>query len=256
MEYVKVVFTLSISTPRPLDTPPDPRYTSPITSFEANTMSLSDPRPTTNVEEQAPDLLAELLSMAADSLEESEKLSIDDLMDGNLDLLREETGSPVVVGHGGDRWLPALSLGLQKVSHRHRAIMDFMIAHPTLPMSEVAAHFGYTPAWLSTVINSDVFRHAFKERRANWEAIHDHKLAAKLHEVANKSLDCLTDILTDEENRPSPTAANEIAKTALSALGFIGRKAEAQAPAVQVNQQFITSQDLKDAQAILHGTRN
>lgn len=192
-------------------------------------------------------LLQELLLMSAETLPSGQELDLSDL-------LLEENSSPVALGHAGDRLLPVLSPGLQKVSHTHHAIMDYMIANPSVPLKAVAEHFGYTQAWLSTVINSDVFRHAFRERRENWELVHDTKLVSKLHEVATRSLDGLLDILNDKDERPSPSATNEIAKTALSALGFTSKKAAA--PTVQVNQQFISQQDLADAHRILHGTAN
>ena len=58
----------------------------------------------------------------------------------------------------------AKSVQIQKMSARHEAILQFMIANPTMKMSKVAAHFGVTGAWLSTIIWSDAFQNQLARR--------------------------------------------------------------------------------------------
>lgn len=50
------------------------------------------------------------------------------------------------------------------MSTRHEAILQFMIGNPTLKMSEIAGHFGVTPAWLSTIVWSDAFQNQLARR--------------------------------------------------------------------------------------------
>jgi len=51
-----------------------------------------------------------------------------------------------------------------KLSVRHRAIADFLLTNPEKPMREVAAHFGVTPSWLSTIVHSDLFQELLREK--------------------------------------------------------------------------------------------
>ena len=56
------------------------------------------------------------------------------------------------------------SASIAKMSNRHEAILQFMIANPTLKMSIIAGHFGVTPAWLSTIVWSDAFQNQLAQR--------------------------------------------------------------------------------------------
>lgn len=171
------------------------------------------------------------------------------------DLLMPETGPDHLVSQDGTRFLPQVPDAIKRLSHTHQAIMDYMLANPSVALGDVAKHFGYTQPWLSTVINSDTFQKAFRERRTAWENIHDGRLAAKLTQVAERSLDRLLDALEEEgDDKLSPKAANDIARTALNAIGFApGSKKtapEAAGPSVAIH---ITADDVKIAQQILAG---
>jgi hypothetical protein len=54
---------------------------------------------------------------------------------------------------------------IQKVRWNHEAVIDAMLANPDMSQNELAAVFGYSPAWLSIVINSDAFQAKLSERR-------------------------------------------------------------------------------------------
>ena len=109
---------------------------------------------------------------------------------------------------------------LQKLSNKHHAIMDYMLANPGLPLSAVADHFHVTQPWLSTVINSDVWRERYADRRNLMDQRLSESITNKLGTLADKSLDHLDQALDDEEI--SVREKHEIAKTALTALGFLG----------------------------------
>lgn len=57
-----------------------------------------------------------------------------------------------------------------KMRYRHEAIADMMLANPMANQNEIAEKLGYTPSWLSTVINSDSFKAYYEERRAEWNS--------------------------------------------------------------------------------------
>jgi hypothetical protein len=57
------------------------------------------------------------------------------------------------------------SASIQKMSHRHEEILNFLLSNPLLKMGEVAAHFGVTFPWLSTIVHSHAFQDQLKKRQ-------------------------------------------------------------------------------------------
>lgn len=55
--------------------------------------------------------------------------------------------------------------GIAKVRYTHDAMIDFIIAQPTISQNALAAKFGYTPAWISQIISSDAFQSRLAARR-------------------------------------------------------------------------------------------
>lgn len=58
----------------------------------------------------------------------------------------------------------AQSAQIKKVNHWHERLCDWLIANPGAPQNEAAKYFQKTPAWISTVINSDAFQDYYRER--------------------------------------------------------------------------------------------
>lgn len=54
---------------------------------------------------------------------------------------------------------------IQKIRYSHQDMVDFIIANPGVSQDTIAAHYGYTPAWVSRVIASDAFQELFQARR-------------------------------------------------------------------------------------------
>lgn len=125
---------------------------------------------------------------------------------------------------------------LRRLGHRHLAIMDFMLANPVVQMSAVAIHFKVSQCWLSTVRNSDLFIARLNERRRFMEEDQAFRIGTKMAILAEKGIDTMTEIMDDEEQ--TATIKLDATKTALEALGFLGKNsisAQPQAPAIQVN---------------------
>jgi hypothetical protein len=59
---------------------------------------------------------------------------------------------------------PALP-GIKKVSVKHEAILDFLLANPLVKMRVVAQHFEVSQTWLSLVIHSDAFQRLLRQRQ-------------------------------------------------------------------------------------------
>lgn len=78
---------------------------------------------------------------------------------------------------------------IQRLRPTHDAIMDFMLMNPGATLAEMGHHFGYTPAWLSTVINSDLFQARLSERRAEIEEIIHNDIPAQMRGIVGMGLE-------------------------------------------------------------------
>lgn len=138
-----------------------------------------------------------------------------------------------------------------KLSHTHVAIMDYMLANPSISIAQIAAHFGYTQGWVSFLINSDIFRAAIAEK----QDIIFHETVLPLHKkmenVAHLALDRLA------QRIPLETEIGPLTKVAdgvLSRLGFSsdrgGVNVNVNAPGgmVQVNT---TRSEIEAARALI-----
>jgi len=103
--------------------------------------------------------------------------------------------------------------GIKKISYTHEAMIDLILAEPTVSATELAEIFDYSPGWISRVIASDAFQARMAERKAQ---LTDPMIAASIDErlrgVAVHSISMIQDKL----------AANgeESAQFALDALGI------------------------------------
>lgn len=89
---------------------------------------------------------------------------------------------------------------LQKVGHKHEAIMNWLLENPEAKLMECAAHFGVTQNWLSIVIHSDAFQDAFAEHREAYYAGIADGLAEKLNGLAHLCIEKLADKVEDVED--------------------------------------------------------
>lgn len=80
---------------------------------------------------------------------------------------------------------------IKRVSHKHEAIMEWLIANPERKMGECAAAFGVSPAWLSIIVHSDAFQSRYQALVA--ENIDDRviPLRNKLTGVAHRAVEKL-----------------------------------------------------------------
>lgn len=143
----------------------------------------------------------------------------------------------------------ALSAQIAKVSIKHDAILDFLVANPTLKRSEVAGYFGVTVPWLSTIIHSCAFQDLLKQRQ---DLIFDvavvQPIRDKLMGAANMAAEKLMEALTYETDTKT---LNTVLDTTLANLGY-GQKTVG----IPVNQQNnftlnITKEDLAGAREMI-----
>ncbi len=128
---------------------------------------------------------------------------------------------------------------IQKLGYSHEAMIDAIIADPSVPQYRLAEIFDRTPNWISIVINSDAFQARLGERRR--ELIDPVLLASiddRLNVIAKASLDHIMTRLTRPE---AGTLASEdflmrSADMALKALNYGARPSEKPQMIVNIGQ--------------------
>ena len=61
---------------------------------------------------------------------------------------------------------PAKPQAIKKVNYSHEAMIDMILVNPMISQNELAARFGYSASWVSTVMASDAFKAQFAKRAA------------------------------------------------------------------------------------------
>lgn len=142
----------------------------------------------------------------------------------------------------------AESAQIQKVSIKHDVLLDYLIANPTAKRSEVAAIFGVTQAWLSTIIHSCAFQEKLRQRQDQvFEVAVLRPIQEKLMGAANMAAERLMEVLPLESDAKT---LNTILDTTLSNLGY-GQKSVG-TPIQQTNVTVnISKEDLAGARALI-----
>lgn len=110
---------------------------------------------------------------------------------------------------------------LQRVHYSHEAMIDVIIAEPTITQKELAQRFNRTMGWISIVMGSDAFQAALAKRR---DDLMDPEFVATLEDrykgLALQSLKVLSEKLASTENADLAVKSLEISS---KALGFGAR---------------------------------
>ena len=113
-------------------------------------------------------------------------------------------------------------------------IIDDILANPGTSIKDTAARLGRSPNTISVIMNSDLFKARWEQRRAQFNMALDLHLSQKLAAVAEKALEHTIKALdTKRENVPLPIL-KDLALGSLDRLGY-GPKAHQPVAAVQVN---------------------
>lgn len=124
---------------------------------------------------------------------------------------------------------------IAELRYTHDAMIDVLVANPMISQNQLAAHFGYTPPWISRILRSDSFREALARRKSEIvDPLVLQTLEKQFEALVEKSLEVLQTKLAN---------SNASADVALKALD-IGARAlgyGAKQVGVQVNQQFVVA---------------
>lgn len=111
---------------------------------------------------------------------------------------------------------------LSRLSHRHEGILVWLIENPDRPLGECAKELGYTPAWISTVIYTDMFQEEYQRLCKEKRVIATHTIANRLGRIGAKALDLIEKRL--EAGAVSEKFLQSVAADTLDRLGFTSQK--------------------------------
>lgn len=89
---------------------------------------------------------------------------------------------------------------LARLSTTHEMLMNWLVLNPEKSLRECADHFGYSQSWLSSIIHSDLFQHALKEKQLAISMRVADSIPARLRACADIALDKLADKLESVED--------------------------------------------------------
>lgn len=117
----------------------------------------------------------------------------------------------------GQKW------GIQRVSWSHDAMIDIILANPTLTQGQLAEKLGYSVGWTSRVIGSDAFQARLAQRKT--EIINPEIIASfeeRIQGLASQSLEVISRKL---DATSSPELAVKAFELSTKALGLGARAA-------------------------------
>jgi len=138
---------------------------------------------------------------------------------------------------------------LQDLSYRHEAILDWMLLNPDKSQNDCARALGYSVAWLSVVVNSDLFQ-------ARLAMLHQEKREHGIFTIAEK-LAGLADLAIEKTIKSVEVSADpgfvlSAAEVALKRLGY-GAKAPVPTGPTTINNTMVvaTETGLREAVEIM-----
>jgi hypothetical protein len=115
---------------------------------------------------------------------------------------------------------------IQRVRYTHDAMIDLIIARPEIHQNQLAKIFGFTPAWVSIVVNSDAFKVRLEQRK---EELVDPTIRTTLQErftaVTARSLEVLQEKLSKDASAIPDNLVLKAVELGSKALGLGGNAA-------------------------------
>jgi len=82
----------------------------------------------------------------------------------------------------------------------HESLADWILINPGGTLRDMGAHFGYSPAWLCTVLNSDMFKAYMQTRRKDIIASIAASLPEKLEAAAHLATERIIEVVQKSED--------------------------------------------------------
>jgi hypothetical protein len=116
------------------------------------------------------------------------------------------------------------------------AIIDLLLVEPTLTQNDIAVRLECHTATVGTLMNSDVFRARYEQRRGARSAALTAAINTRLSRVAFQALELTEEILAQERTAIPLPQLVDVADKALARLGY-GPKMAASPAVVMINNQ-------------------
>lgn len=122
------------------------------------------------------------------------------------------------------------------------SIIDDLIANPGTTLKAAASRLGRSPVTIGYIVNSDLFKARYSQRRDQFNEELDTRLIGKLAKVAELSLDLTLESLEKKRTAVPLPLLHEVSDKALARLGYGPKQGTAAQIAVNVNQNNATAQ--------------
>lgn len=130
-----------------------------------------------------------------------------------------------------------------QLTYTHKAMMDLILANPTMPMEDLAEHFGVTKAWAKKVTMSDAFQGLLDKRREEIiNPIISESVTEKIRGLTTNTLDTLNARV--ESGVVKTTELIEIARIGMTSMGLLDMSDK-----TVNNNQFVVAMPNKVADA-------
>jgi hypothetical protein len=128
-----------------------------------------------------------------------------------------------------------------QLTYTHKAMMDLVLANPTMSLKDLAEYFGVTEAWAKKVTMSDAFQAVLDKRREEIiNPIISESVTEKIRGLTNNTLDMLNSRV--ELGIVKTPELIEIAKMGLTSQGLLDTSDK-----VVNNNQFVVAMPNKVA---------
>ncbi|MCF6237462.1 MAG: hypothetical protein L3J79_01380 [Candidatus Marinimicrobia bacterium] len=112
------------------------------------------------------------------------------------------------------------SAPVRKLSMWHAMIVDWRLTNPADAWSVCAKFFNVSAPWVSSIINSDLFKTYYAERLGNHQEFLSKEIIAKASRTASAGLDAMHDKFMDDADELSLTEISDATDMAMRSLGF------------------------------------
>lgn len=155
-------------------------------------------------------------------------------------------------GEREDRFVPERGERIKKINWWHEQISDWMILYPDQNLKAAAEYFNVTQPWLSSVINSDLFKEFHRLRMEQHREEVSRTVIERTEGLAHLTLEVLHDRIEKEREAIGLGLVRETAQMALTALGYTARSNAAVGAPVEVNVNVVGSDVLARAREKMH----
>jgi hypothetical protein len=120
-------------------------------------------------------------------------------------------------------------------------IIDDILANPGTTIKDTATRLGRHPGTISAIMNSDLFKSRWEQRRSQFNMALDLHLSEKLAQVAEKALEhTITQLDKKRDTIPLPIL-KDLALGTLDRLGYGPSRSESPSVAVNINNAVAAS---------------